>query len=521
MTIALFGYSGFVGSNILQFYKIDEFYNSKNITSAINKDFDIVYFCGVPANKWYANKYSQEDLDIIESIQNILKTITCKKFILISTIDVYEDVNLCYNEDYDCDYVINHSYGRNRYRFEYFIKNHFNDYNIIRLPALFGKGLKKNIIYDLIYNNQIDKIPVNSSFQWYNLNWLKNDIEIIIKNNIKICNLFTEPLQTSEIIKIFDYDDKFMNHSSNIVYNTKTKYSHLFNSSIDGYIRDKDTVLNNIIIFLKFKHVDKSNLVVSNICVKNISQFQFSCILKLFEIKYVQIAPTTLIDEWKYLAKMNTDIFKNNEIDIYSFQSISYGLNNLNIFDKNTRDLLFVHFKNVIDYAISNNIKVIVFGCPKNRYILNYDSQSNDNIFCSFFKKIGDYIGDNNLTICIEPNSKLYSCNYINTIKQAGNIVRKINNKNIKLMLDIGNIIMENDNINDMIDYIDILYNVDISSKNMCPFIEITNSHKQFIQIIKSSNYKNKLNLEMILHNDNAELELELLVTSLNSFILL
>ena len=65
MTIALFGYSGFVGSNILQFYKIDEFYNSKNITSAINKDFDIVYFCGVPANKWYANKYSQEDLDII------------------------------------------------------------------------------------------------------------------------------------------------------------------------------------------------------------------------------------------------------------------------------------------------------------------------------------------------------------------------------------------------------------------------------------------------------------------------
>jgi hypothetical protein len=37
------------------------------------------------------------------------------------------------------------------------------------LPALFGKHIKKNIIYDLLNENEIHNINYNSLYQWYNL----------------------------------------------------------------------------------------------------------------------------------------------------------------------------------------------------------------------------------------------------------------------------------------------------------------------------------------------------------------
>ena len=80
-----------------------------------------------------------------------------------------------------------------------------------------------------------------------------------------------------------------------------------------------------------------------NKCVNNISQFQFSCILKLYGIKNVQIAPTKIIDSWKQLNSIDFEVFTKNDINVYSFQSITYTLNHLNIFDEKTQDELFIH----------------------------------------------------------------------------------------------------------------------------------------------------------------------------------
>ena len=59
-----------------------------------------MYFCGIPAVKWYANKNPDEDSEIINNIQTILKTMKINKFILISTIDVYNNVNGNFNEEF-------------------------------------------------------------------------------------------------------------------------------------------------------------------------------------------------------------------------------------------------------------------------------------------------------------------------------------------------------------------------------------------------------------------------------------
>ena len=516
MSSAIVGYSGFVGSNLLQFYKFDYFYNSSNFNEAKNKEFDTIFFCGVPAVKWYANKNPEEDFKTLQDIKNILETIKAKKIILISTIDVYEYIDSELDEDYDCDFINNHTYGRNRYLFENFVKKTFEDYHIIRLPALFGKGLKKNVIYDLIHNNLIENIEKNTKFQWYNLDWLKHDIAVVINNNIRICNLFTEPLKTLEILKLFDYPLDIYKTQSNMTYNLKTKYTTIFDSNSSGYIRNKNAVLNCIREYLNFTKIDKTNLVVSNICVKHVSQFQFSCILKLFGIQNVQIAPTTIVGSWDNLDAINFDLYTKNNMNVYSFQSITYGLLD-NIFDATTNSMLFEHIKKVIDCGIKNKVRVFVFGCPKNRSIINVNDDTNDEIFIEFFRKVGDYIGENELKICIENNSKQYGCNYLNTISQVGDIVTKIGHNNIKMMVDVGNAIMENDNLNDIYKYTNIIYNIDIAIENMKPFIEYGDRHKEFIEILKNINYGKKMNLEMVINATNDTDELNILCKSLNN----
>jgi len=525
---AVVGYTGFVGSNLLQFYVFDKFYNSKNFEEAKGKHFEEIIFCGIPAVKWFANKNPNEDENIIENIKNILNTITCNKFILISTIDVYNNTKCFSNEKSPINFLINHTYGKNRYLFEKYIEEKFENYFIIRLPALFGKGLKKNIIFDLINNNQIENIPFNSSFQWYNIDRLKNDIDIVINNNIKICNLFTEPIQTEEIVYLFnkiykkDYNFFIKTNDGNrlndrIEYNTQTQYYEKFNSKKVGYICDGQAVLKDLETFLKYMILNKSNLCVSNICVNRVSQLQFSCLLKLHGITKVQIAPTKLIGNWENLDNFDTSIFIENGIKPCSFQSITYGLDDLNIFSEN-KDKLMEHIKIVIDMAYAHKIEILVFGCPKNRKITNKDDgDSNDIIFINFFKELGIYCREKNVVICIENNSKEYNCNYINTIHECEKLVRQIDSSNIKMMVDLGNAIMEHDEYNDLKNKMDIIHNIDVAEPHMKPFSIPHEANFIFKNILKYNGYNKNINLEMLIKSD--ENEIETLNNSLINFI--
>ena len=77
----------------------------------------------------------------------------------------------------------------------------------MRLPGLFAFGLKKNIIYDYLHGN-LKELNMNSSFQWYDISDLYDDINYIIDSNIKIINLFTCPIKNNELFKLFvKYDN--------------------------------------------------------------------------------------------------------------------------------------------------------------------------------------------------------------------------------------------------------------------------------------------------------------------------
>ena len=237
----LIGHTGFVGTNLKLQKEFNYFFNSKNIND-IEGTYDMIVCSAAPAKKWYANQNPEEDNQTIMSLIENLKKVNTNKFILISTIDVYSKSEGCNETTIDYDLI--NAYGRNRRKLEVFVEETFNDYMIVRLPGLVGEGLKKNIIYDLINNNQVEKINLKDSFQWYNLRNLWNDIEVNF--NRSHVNLFTEPVSNEKIIDTFFSDKKHIVNKNGVKsYNNKTIFYE------GGYIQNTKEVMNEIDIFIQ------------------------------------------------------------------------------------------------------------------------------------------------------------------------------------------------------------------------------------------------------------------------------
>ena len=140
----LIGHTGFIGMSLTEQRNFSHKYNSKNILNIKGEVFDQIICAGLPAEKWKANLYPDQDIKNTFLLIDSLKQVKAETFILISTIDVYENPFNC-DELSENNYTLS-AYGKNRKIFEDFIKDNFTKHIIIRLPALFGKGLKKNAL---------------------------------------------------------------------------------------------------------------------------------------------------------------------------------------------------------------------------------------------------------------------------------------------------------------------------------------------------------------------------------------
>jgi nucleoside-diphosphate-sugar epimerase len=245
MKRALIGYTGFVGSNLAAQSKFDFLYNSSNIESIRGEEFDEVYCAGVSAVKWKANQDPEADWKGIQSLLDNLAQVKAKKFILISTVDVYK-IPIGVDEDTIIDPEVCEPYGKHRFLVEEFIKEHFENTYIIRLPGLFGNGLKKNVIYDFLNNNMLEAINPKGEFQFYSLGTLTEDIQKVIDNNISLINFATPSISVAEVAKeAFGMDFKNDIDKPGAKYDVHTKYAGLF--GLEGnYIQTRERVLRDM-----------------------------------------------------------------------------------------------------------------------------------------------------------------------------------------------------------------------------------------------------------------------------------
>lgn len=253
MKSALIGSTGFVGSNLSSQFSFSDHYNSQNISDIKGKSYDLIVSAGTKAERWKANLDPESDWLGIKMLLENLEQASAKHFILISTVDVYPNP-----VGVDEDEIINSSlftgaYGKNRYEMELFIKDHFSNLTIVRCPQLYGDGLKKNFVYDLIYDNALDFTHKDTTMQFYNLNNMWSDIQTAVNNNLPIVNLAVEPTTAHEIAKYtINFDFQNITEKPPLKYDLQTKYAHLYGSK-GRYIYNKKKTLEDLKNFIQIE----------------------------------------------------------------------------------------------------------------------------------------------------------------------------------------------------------------------------------------------------------------------------
>lgn len=299
----LVGYTGFVGSNLYATGNFDAVYNSKNVENAYGTNPELLVYAGLRAEKYLANNAPEKDMNLITQAEENIAKINPKKLVLISTVDVFKvPENVDENSEIETEGL--HAYGYNRYQLEVWVREHYPDALIIRLPGLFGKNIKKNFIYDYInlipFMLKADKFEelsakdkelklfyelqengfyrVNVSeddrerlkskfrsfgfsalnftdsrnvYQFYNLNYLWDDMQIALKNNLTLWHPATEPISAAELYLYLEgkvFENEILD--APIYYNFETIHARLFNKG-DKYIYSKKEILEQIKHFVE------------------------------------------------------------------------------------------------------------------------------------------------------------------------------------------------------------------------------------------------------------------------------
>lgn len=250
MSSALFGFTGFVGANLAREHEFDHLYNSSNASDSAGRDFDLVVFSAAKAEKWRINQDPESDLVHIAELEALLAGFTTRQLVLVSTVDVYKlPVGVDETTPIDTDGL--HAYGLHRYRLEQFARATHPGALIVRLPGLFGPGLKKNVIFDLLHDNNVDRIHHAGSFQYYNLAHLWNDIGTALDAGLELVNLTSEPVRTDEIARAafgveFDNEPEGVTAGS---YDMRTVHAPVFGSEGD-YTYSKSRTLHELTAFV-------------------------------------------------------------------------------------------------------------------------------------------------------------------------------------------------------------------------------------------------------------------------------
>lgn len=213
----------------------------------------------------------------------------------------------------------------------------------------------------------------------------------------------------------------------------------------------------------------------------------------------LEIAPTRLFPEAPYDRLLEAkewarQLKEKYSLEIPSMQSIWYGHQEKIFGTKEERQILIDYTKKAVDFAEAIGCKNLVFGNPKNRD--TDDIPGNYPIAIDFFREIGDYAAEHCTIIAIEANPPIYNTRFINRTEQAVEIAYKCGSPGIKVNVDLGTIIYNEEDIQYLKQIPEYINHVHISEPGL-NLIEQREIHVVLIRVLKDIDYKGYLSIEM------------------------
>ena len=300
----LVGSTGFVGGNLLAKHTFAAECHSSDITAQYGTRPDLCVYAGVPAAMFLANADPEADLAVMRAARENIRQIAPKRLVLISSIAVLADSRGVYEDSPAQDTEALPAYGKNRLQLERWVREDFPDALIVRLPALYGAGIRKNFLFDLHtitpamlrlekYSELAAKSPLvksaytladngfyklngttdppalraffaandfnalaftdaRSRYQFYNLGRLWSDMEAARAADVKLLHLCTPPVSAAEVYTAVSGKADWHNELPKppFDYDLRSRHAALLGGSGD-YLCTKQQELDDITRFMR------------------------------------------------------------------------------------------------------------------------------------------------------------------------------------------------------------------------------------------------------------------------------
>lgn len=228
----------------------------------------------------------------------------------------------------------------------------------------------------------------------------------------------------------------------------------------------------------------------------DVEMYQF---LKETGYNGLEIAPTRVFPEAPYdhLSEAKDwaqELKEKYDLVIPSMQSIWYGHQEKIFGTKEERKILIDYTKKAIDFAEVIGCGNLVFGNPKNRD--TEDVAGNYPTAIEFFREIGDYALEHNTVIAIEANPVIYNTHFLNRTEQAVEMAYKSSSEGVKVNVDLGTIIYNEEDINYLKQVPEYINHVHISEPGLV-LIEKRELHNSLFKLLKVMGYERFVSIEM------------------------
>ena len=242
---ALVGWSGFVGGSLDARIAPVARFRSTDVDQLPAADVDEVVCAGAPAEKWRANAEPEADWAGIRRLIAALDGSRATSCVLVSTVDVFAD-SRGVDETTPADTTQEQAYGRHRALLEEFVRERFDDVLVVRLPGMYGPGLKKNLVYDLVHQPEARFAHEDSGFQFYDVRDLWGHVLLARDAGLSVVNLATEPVTSAQVARECFGVDYRCDDRPRVAYDLHTAHAAELAGREGPYLRSADEVLTGI-----------------------------------------------------------------------------------------------------------------------------------------------------------------------------------------------------------------------------------------------------------------------------------
>jgi D-psicose/D-tagatose/L-ribulose 3-epimerase len=245
---------------------------------------------------------------------------------------------------------------------------------------------------------------------------------------------------------------------------------------------------------------------ISNLSWKKNENFKALKILKKNKINFLEFSYINIIlfQNNKNLKNIKEYYIK-NKINLYSMQALLHEVKNAYMFGEPFQKKIFIkEIKKKIEIARQLGVKVLVFGCPKNKKIFNTSLLEREKISFNIFNKIAKISQKNKITFCLEANPEIYGCDFIKKTEDALKIVKKINNNYFKLNVDYGTIFENKEEYKRLLKKnLKYIGHVQISLPGLERVINKKEAVVKFITFLIEINYQKIISIEQLFLKKN------------------